>query len=99
MTPPGIEVLIHIKPTIRKTWGPHCEEGWCIGPASSHHKCYKVYMRRTKEERITDTIKFSKCKQLETTLPIHKSQFGKQFHQAVKDLSEFFNIIPNKKTG
>jgi hypothetical protein len=66
IAPPGIRVLVHVKPDNRTTWAPHAEEGWYIGPAQEHYRCYRVYMTDTKSERITDTISWYPTK---TTLP------------------------------
>ena len=33
LAPPGIRVLIHIKPNERTTWSPHGADGWYTGPA------------------------------------------------------------------
>ena len=56
LAPPGIHVLVHEKPDQRKTWGTHANDAWYIGPALEHYRCYKVYMRETQSERITDTL-------------------------------------------
>jgi hypothetical protein len=56
IAPPGIRVLVHLKPNKRETWAPHASEGWYIGPAFEQYRCYKVYMVETKSERITDTL-------------------------------------------
>ena len=70
ITPPGIRVLVHIKPENRPTWAPHADEGWYIGPANEHYRCFRVYMTETKAERITDTISWYPTK---TTLPTASS--------------------------
>jgi hypothetical protein len=56
LAPPGIQVLVHEKPDTRKSWAPHASEGWYIGPALEHYRCYKVYMCESQKERITDTV-------------------------------------------
>ena len=70
IAPPGIRVLVHVKPENRATWAPHADEGWYIGPANEHYRCYRVYMTETKAERITDTISWYPTK---TTLPTSSS--------------------------
>jgi hypothetical protein len=70
IAPPGIRVLVHVKPENRTTWAAHADEGWYIGPASEHYRCYRVYMTETKAERITDTIEWYPTK---TTLPTASS--------------------------
>ena len=56
MAPPGTKVLIHDKPNNRGTWAPHGTEGWYIGPAMEHYRCFKTYVPSTKAERTTDTV-------------------------------------------
>ena len=58
LAPPGSKVLVHEKPRVRKTWAPHGVEGWYIGPALEHYRCYKVYIHTTAAERIADTVQF-----------------------------------------
>jgi hypothetical protein len=70
IAPPGIKVLVHVKPENRATWAPHAEEGWYIGPANEHYRCYRVYMTETKAERITDTLSWYPTK---VTLPTKSS--------------------------
>jgi hypothetical protein len=56
LAPPGTQVLVHEKSDTRKSWAPHASEGWYIGPALEHYRCYKVYMCESQKERITDTL-------------------------------------------
>ncbi len=58
MAPPGTQVVIHEKPQQRKTWDPHGIDGWYLGPALDHYRCYRVFAVKTKAERITDTAEF-----------------------------------------
>lgn len=56
MAPAGTRVMIHEKPTVRGTWAPHAVEGWYLGPALHHYRCYRVYVKETSAERIADTL-------------------------------------------
>ena len=56
LAPPGIHVLVHEKPDKRKSWAPHANDAWYIGPALEHYRNFRVYMRETQAERITDTL-------------------------------------------
>ena len=58
LAPPGTRVIIHTKTSQRKSWAPHGEEGWYIGPALEHYRCYQIYVPKTRSERITDTVEF-----------------------------------------
>ena len=50
--------MIHEKNNIRKTWAPHGVEGWYLGPALEHYRCYRVYAAKTGGERVSDTVQF-----------------------------------------
>jgi hypothetical protein len=56
MAPPGTRVMIHEKPSARKTWAPHAVDGWYLGPALRHYRCYRVWSSDTCAERIVDTL-------------------------------------------
>jgi hypothetical protein len=43
---------------IRRTWAPHGQDGWYIGPALEHYRCYTVYINKTRGERIVETVDF-----------------------------------------
>jgi len=58
MAPPGTRVVAHEKPSQRASWAPHGEDGWYIGPALEHYRCYKVYINKTRAERTVDTVEF-----------------------------------------
>jgi hypothetical protein len=56
LAPPGIRVLVHEKPATRGTWAPHAVDGWYLGPAMHHYRCYRVWIWETCAERISDTL-------------------------------------------
>ena len=58
MAPPGTKILIHEKPNQRLSWDPHSTDGWYLGPALEHYRCYRVFTTKTKSERTTDTVEF-----------------------------------------
>ena len=37
MAPPGTKVVVHDKPTTRKSWAPHGTDAWYIGPSPHHY--------------------------------------------------------------
>ena len=55
LLPPGTKVLIHEKPSKRKSWAFHGEKGWYVAPAKEHYRCLKCYVPKTRQVRITDT--------------------------------------------
>ena len=56
LAPPGTAVTIHEKPEQRDSWSKHGIEGFYLGPASNHYRCYKVWATHTSSIRVTDTL-------------------------------------------
>jgi len=56
IAPPGMRVLVHEKPSIRQTWALHAVDGWYLGPALDSYRCYTVWIRDTRAQRICDTL-------------------------------------------
>jgi hypothetical protein len=46
MAPPGTIINAHETPGRRKTWAPHGQDGWYIGPALEHYRCYTAYITK-----------------------------------------------------
>jgi hypothetical protein len=55
--PPGCKIIAHEKPGKRRTWAPHGQHGYSLGPAMHHYRCQNVYISATASERIVDTLK------------------------------------------
>jgi hypothetical protein len=68
LAPIGTEVMIHIKPTRRHTWGYPAICSWYSAPAMSHHYCIKV-VTKASAIRITDTFRFLRHSLPEPTIP------------------------------
>jgi hypothetical protein len=60
MAPPGTRIIAHDTPSRRCTWAPHGQDGWYIGPALAHYRCYMVYITQTRGDRIVETVEFSR---------------------------------------
>jgi hypothetical protein len=58
MAPPGTRIIAHETPGRRRTWAPHGQDGWYIGPALEHYRCYTVYITKTRSNRIVETVEF-----------------------------------------
>jgi hypothetical protein len=56
--PPGCKIITHEKPGKRRTWAPHRQHGYSLGPAMHHYRCQNVYISATASERIVDTLEF-----------------------------------------
>jgi hypothetical protein len=56
--PPGCKIIAHEKPGTRRTWAPHGQHGYSLGPVMHHYRCQNVYISSTASERIVDTLEF-----------------------------------------
>ena len=54
--PPGLKLIIHEKPSQRRSWDPRGVDGWHLEPDKNHYRCHHVYCSKSKSERITETI-------------------------------------------
>jgi hypothetical protein len=55
---PGCKIIAHEKPGKRRTWAPHGQHGYSLGPAMHHYRCQNVYISTTASEHIVDTLEF-----------------------------------------
>ena len=58
LAPPGTKVIIHEKSRQRGTWSPHGLDGWYVGPAMNHYRCFRIYVPSTGATRTADTVEF-----------------------------------------
>jgi hypothetical protein len=58
IAPPGTRIIEHETPSRTRTWDPHGQDGWYIGPALEHYRCYSVYITKTRGDRIVETVDF-----------------------------------------
>jgi hypothetical protein len=56
--PPDCKIIAHEKPSQRRTWDPHDQPGWSLGPAMNHYRYQNVYITASASERIVDTLEF-----------------------------------------
>ena len=56
LAPPGTQVIVHEKPTVRGTWTSHGVKGWYLGPSMEHYRCHCVYITKTRGERDSDCV-------------------------------------------
>ena len=82
MAPPGTKTVAHLKPTQRASWAKHGIMSWYIGPSFDHYRCYRVYIPKTRSERVVDTVElFSKHS------PTPTWDANKQIIQTAQDLT------------
>jgi hypothetical protein len=58
MEPPGTRIIAHETPSRRRTWAPHGQDGWYIGPALEHYRCYTACITKTRGNRIVEMVDF-----------------------------------------
>ena len=58
MATPGTRIFTHNKPDKWPSWAPHVQPGWYLGPEMEHYRCHEVYIDKTRETRISDTVHF-----------------------------------------
>jgi hypothetical protein len=56
--PLGCSVMAHVKPKNRRTWDVHGEVGYSIGTSMEHHRCFNVYIVKTRATRVSDSVFF-----------------------------------------
>jgi hypothetical protein len=54
--PPGCKIIAHEKPGKQRTWAPHGQHGYSLGPAMHPYWCQNVYISTRASERIVDTL-------------------------------------------
>ena len=55
---PGTRVIVYEQPNQRRTWAPHGLNGFYVGPALDHYRCYRCTITNTSGTRIADTVEF-----------------------------------------
>ena len=58
LAPPGTQVIIHKKPTVRGTWASHGVKGWYLGPYMNHDLFHHVYVTKTIGEQESYCVEF-----------------------------------------
>ena len=53
LAPMGCRVLIHAKPRKRRSWDYRAKQGFYVGPALDHYRCYKLVKSDTKQKVIS----------------------------------------------
>jgi hypothetical protein len=54
----GCRVLIHTKSGTRRSWDYRAKQGFYVGPALDHYRCYELVKSETKQKVISDTVQF-----------------------------------------
>jgi hypothetical protein len=62
LAPPGTRIIAHEKPYQRASWDHHGLDGYYVGTALDHYRCYQAHITKTKGNRIVHTVEFSPAK-------------------------------------
>jgi hypothetical protein len=54
----GCRVFIHTKPAMGKSWDYRAKQGFYVGPALDHYRCYKLVKSETKQKVIINKVEF-----------------------------------------
>ena len=54
----GTAVLAHKNPSQQGSWSVHGSRGCYLGPAPNHYRCFEVYITKSGQTRIVDTVEF-----------------------------------------
>ena len=54
--PPVTKIVVYETPEVRGKWSSRGEDGWYIGSAYEHYRCHRVYITKTRTERIARTV-------------------------------------------
>jgi hypothetical protein len=83
------------------SWVLNGEEGWYVGPAKKHYRCYTIHVNQTNSECIGDTVAFFLT---HTTMPAQSTadaamQIAKDLIHALKhpQVATPFNICQNQQ--
>jgi hypothetical protein len=66
LAPLGTRIIMHETPEAQRSWASHGQEGWYLGHASEHYRCYRVFVTATTAERVAETVDFP-CHQQHAT--------------------------------
>jgi hypothetical protein len=58
IAPMGCEVQFHIKPTRRKSFGEHSEDGFYLQTSEEHYRTHVIFIKKTTAKRLSNTVFF-----------------------------------------
>jgi hypothetical protein len=56
--PLGCAIQARVKPEDRRTWDTRSDNRFSLGTSMQHHRCFRVYITKTRATRISDTVFF-----------------------------------------
>lgn len=95
LAPLGTQVILHETPRQRTTWAPHGVDGWYIGYAPEHYRCYTIYVSKTHGTRVGSTVEFLPT---QVTMP-HNSSADMAARAALDLINALRNPTPAAPTA
>ena len=92
LAPLGCAVEMHESTNRQKSWDPHSLSGWYLGTSTEHYCCHRIFCKKTRSERISDTVYFLHCYITQPTVTPED-----QLIKAVGDLSSVLGGQTNDK--
>ena len=90
LAPPGAKIVLHSKPTQRKSWAFHGETGFYVGPAPNHYRCVKCFIPKTQSIRVSDTVTF-----IPDIIPIPNATIDDHIRKTTDDLVHLLEKSPS----
>jgi hypothetical protein len=81
LAPPVTKVIVHESSSVRRSWTPRGADGWYIGAAPHHYRCWRIFIPQTAGERNSDTVEF-----FPATVPMPGLSSADAATQAIQDL-------------
>jgi hypothetical protein len=103
------------QPTNRRTWDTHTEAGYNLGTSMEHHRCFKIYVPKTRATRVSNMVFFKHqyktnpvvspeslvvaAAQQLTTALKRNIPAGNETAEALKKVSDLFTKIAEAKAA
>ena len=58
LAPMGCKVQLYESINIHGSWADNSTDGWYLGTSNKHYRCHIIYVKKTRSERISDTVFF-----------------------------------------
>ena len=88
IAPAGVKVVVFEAPADRGAFAPHGLNGFYLGPAAAHYRCWRCWVISTRAVRITDTLGW-----LPTPYKMPGASPIEQMHASIADLCEIMKVI------
>lgn len=92
LVPPGMKVIAHTKPEVRKSWEFNGKIGFVVGPAFEHYRCLMCYFPETRSTRPVDTVTF-----FPSSIPVPEVKLEDFLRQAAIDIVTILQDPPSTK--